>query len=82
MECYRCGGRMVREAYFSEGKCLSSSRCVCCGDIVDQVSFRDRTAPALSSQESRNAFRGGLSGKGKSALVNPRVTIHSKTGLE
>ncbi len=46
MICDRCGGIMVYEKYFGLEEHFWGWRCICCGDIVDQIILKNRGAMA------------------------------------
>ncbi len=49
MKCDRCGSIMVKEKYFGLEEQFWGWRCVCCGDIVDQLILENRGAMAAAA---------------------------------
>jgi hypothetical protein len=61
MKCLRCRGMMVEEGVFTmEGK-VAMARCVCCGDLVDPVVLRNRSARCLPGARGGRHYRLGIS---------------------
>ena len=42
MKCLRCGGIMVQEKFYGLCEHFWGWRCVCCGEIIDQVILENR----------------------------------------
>jgi hypothetical protein len=42
VNCHRCGGVMVYEKFFGSHENFWGWRCVCCGEIVEQVILENR----------------------------------------
>jgi hypothetical protein len=42
MRCYRCGGVMVYEKFYSDCGHFYGWKCISCGEIVDQVILENR----------------------------------------
>ena len=49
MRCRRCGSIMAYEKYCGLEGQFWGSRCICCGDIVDQVILENRSSMALGA---------------------------------
>ncbi len=43
MKCERCGGVMFYEKFHTADEEFFGWRCLCCGEIVDQIILRNRT---------------------------------------
>jgi len=60
MRCHRCQGRMVNEKYYGAGLPFWWGRCVCCGEILDRVSWKNRNhrrEPPLVASPGTSAER-------------------------
>jgi hypothetical protein len=42
MRCHRCGGIRVYEKYYGLEEPFWGWRCICCGDIIDQIILENR----------------------------------------
>jgi len=42
MKCMRCGCMMAYEKFYGEAEDFEGWRCICCGEIVDQVILNNR----------------------------------------
>jgi len=42
MKCHRCGSMMVYERFFGHDENYSGWRCICCGEIIDEVIMANR----------------------------------------
>ncbi len=42
MKCLRCGCIMAYEKFYGEAEDFEGWRCICCGEIVDQVILNNR----------------------------------------
>lgn len=60
MKCLRCRGMMVEERVVTmEGK-VAMARCVCCGDLIDPVVLRNRSAPCLTGARGGRHYKLGI----------------------
>jgi len=51
LRCHRCGSIMAYEKYYSlEGE-FWGLRCICCGDIIDQIILENRGSMAVEAQQ-------------------------------
>ena len=49
LKCHRCGSIMAYEKYYGlEGE-FWGLRCICCGDIIDQIILENRSSLALGA---------------------------------
>jgi len=46
MKCHRCGGMMSYEKFYGATEAFFGWRCLCCGEIIDQVILENRTPKA------------------------------------
>ncbi len=49
IKCDRCGSIMVKEKYFGFEEQFWGWRCICCGDVVDQIILENREAMAVGA---------------------------------
>lgn len=62
MSCLKCRGMMVEERVITMEGGIAMARCVCCGDLIDPVVIRNRTAPCVSPDaRGGRHYRLGLS---------------------
>ena len=47
--CHRCGSIMAYEKYYSLEGQFWGLRCICCGDIIDQIILKNRSAMAVAA---------------------------------
>jgi hypothetical protein len=48
MRCHRCGSIMVYEKYYGIEEQFFAWRCICCGDIIDQIILENRGEMAVA----------------------------------
>ena len=43
MKCTKCGCTMNYERFYGQGDSFDGWRCICCGDVVDEVILSNRS---------------------------------------
>jgi hypothetical protein len=51
LRCHRCGSIMAYEKYYGLEEHFWGLRCICCGDIIDQIILKNRDSMAVEAQQ-------------------------------
>jgi len=57
LRCHRCGSVMAYEKYYGPGEQFWGWRCICCGEILDQIILENRARWQLEPYNYKDGVR-------------------------